>query len=394
MKLERTMAGLEARLTPRGAGRFGGAAFLGLWLCFWAVGEFFALWILIAGGWAWATGQPPGPGRAPLETGPALMTGVFLLGWTAFWTFGGLMAWHEFFRLIWSSDRLIARSDGLDLVRRVGPFTKRRFLPLDTLRSLFRVEANTAVQAETTGGVVELTRNGTPAQQAELIVAFAAELRLPPADRLPPVLPAEWCEVRAPEGGEVLVQNPATRRSAARLMWLVALPLTWAALMVGREAWDNLNLGAAAAILAALAGLAIWGVVRLTWARTEWRLEQGCVVRQKRFGLGRTENFVGTALLLGETTDSDGDRWFRLDLRDKGGKSHKLVQHINDPTEPRQLGRWLAARTGLPFEDRTTAEQLARAEAERAELQAEQLRYLRETWSSWLRSLPGFGRRE
>lgn len=388
------MAGLEARLTSRGAGRFGGAAFLAVWLCFWVVGEGFALWILIAGGWAWATGQPPGPGRAPLETGPVLLTGVFLLGWTAFWTFGGLMAWHELFRLLWSSDRLLARGDGLEVVNRVGPLTRRRFLDVGTLRGIFRVGANHAVQAETTGGVVELTRLGTPAEQAQLIAALSAELKLPAADRLPVLLPPAWVEERAPEGGEVIVSDPAAQRTAARIMWLIALPLAWAALTVLREAWRNPSLGAAATILVALAGFALWGAGRVTWTREEWRLDRGAVVVQRRSGPRRREIFHGAALRLEESTDSDGDRWFRLDLLGAGGAARKLKHVMHDPTEPRQLGRWLAARTGLPLEDRATAEQLARAEAERAELQAEQMRYLRETWTNWLRSLPGFRRRE
>lgn len=62
---------------------------------------------------------------------------------------------------------------------------------------------------------------------------------------------------------------------------------------------------------------------------------------------------------------------------------------MHDPTEPRQLGRWLTARTGLPFADRATAEDRARTEAERAEAG----RLARECLGEWLRSLPGFGRR-
>lgn len=388
------MAGLEARLTPRGAGRWGGAAFLAVWLTFWAAGEGFVLWILIAGGWSLVTGQPPGPGRAPLELAPALTAGVFLTGWLAFWTLGGLMAGHEFFRLTWSADRLLARADGLQVKRRVGPFTKTRFVPRHTLRGIARIEAHTTVQAETTGGLVELTRNGTPAEQAALIAALAAELRLPAADRLPPVLPTAWREVVAPEGGAVLVKDPAVRRKTALVMGIIALPLTWVALVVAREAWIKPSLGAVAAILAAVAGFALWGAVRLTWARDEWRLEPGQLVRLRRFGSHRREIFTGTALRLTEGTDSDGDRWFRLDLRNDQGATDQVLHQMNDPTEPRQLGQWLAARTRVPFADEATAEMRARTEAKSAALQAEQLRRLREWLGGWVRSLPGFGRRQ
>jgi hypothetical protein len=393
MHLARTMAGLEARLTPRGASRWGSVAFFSVWLLFWTLGEVLVAWILLRGGWALLTGEPPGPGREPLAVGPALFAGVFMLAWLAFWTLGGIMAWHEWFRLVWSSDRLVARSDGLELERRVGPFTRRRRLPRDTLLGFFRIGAHTAVHAETTTGTVELTRNGTPAEQAQLIAAFTAELQLPAADSRPPALPAAWREVRAPEGGEVLVKNPAARRTAARVMWLIALPLTWAALTVLREAWLKPSLGAAAAILAAVAGFAVWGAVRLTWAREEWRLEKGRVVRQRRFGQRRREQFTGLVLRLAESTDSDGDHWFKLTALDAAGGSHRLSEEIHDPTGPRQLGRWLAARAGLPFEDLSTPEERARTAAEKAVWEAEQRRILREWLGDWVRSLPGFGRR-
>jgi hypothetical protein len=389
MRLERTMAGLEARLTPQGAGRWGGAAFLAVWLVFWVVGEGFALWFLIAGGWALATGQPLGAGKAPPALAPALLAGVFLTGWLAFWTLGGLMAWHEFLRLVWSSDLLRARGDGLEVVRRIGPFTRTRFLPRDTLRALSRTESHPAVQAETTDGVVELTRNGTPAEQAALIQALATELRLPATDRLPPVLPAAWREVTAPEGDAVLVKDPAVRRKAALVMWILALPLTWAALSVLREAWVRPNSGAVAAILAVVAGFALWGAGRLTWAREEWRLEPGRVVRQRRSGSRRREGGAGTALRLTETTDSDGDRLYKLSVLGDAGQTRTLGGQMHDPTEPRLLARWLAARTGMPFEDLATAEERAR----NVQTQAEARRLAREWVGEWLRSLPGFGRR-
>lgn len=388
------MAGLEARLVSRGARRFGGAAFLLVWLAFWFAGEAFVLWILIAGGWALATGQPMGSGHEPLELAPALFAGIFLMGWLAFWTLGGVMAWHEFFRLLWSCDRLIARSDALEIVRRTGPLTKRLRLPRDTLRGLFRVDSQTAVHAETADGTVELTRNGTPAEQEQLIAAFVAELRLPMADRLPPILPVAWRQVRASEGDEVLVKNPAERRTAARIMWLIALPLTWAALTVLGEAWAKPGLGAVAAILAAVAAFALWGAVRLTWAREEWRLERGQLVRQKRFGSRRREDLKGIALRLSESADSDGDLWFALEVRAESGATHTLVRRMHDATEPRQLGRWLAARTGVPFEDLATPEERARVQAAEAALRAEQLKMIRERFRSWVRSLPGFGRRD
>src|SRR5262245_32857685 len=104
MPLERTNEGRELRLASRGAGRFLSAGFLAFWLCGWAVGETLVLFILVKGAIALFTGQPPEPGRAPLEAGPALMTGAFLLVWVTFWTFGGYAAIAEFLRLVFGED--------------------------------------------------------------------------------------------------------------------------------------------------------------------------------------------------------------------------------------------------------------------------------------------------
>jgi len=81
---------------PHGAGRFGGAVFLLVWLCGWAVGEAVALLILGQGLWALLTG----PSEVPLRMAPALDAGAFLLAWLAIRTVGGVLAIQELFRLV------------------------------------------------------------------------------------------------------------------------------------------------------------------------------------------------------------------------------------------------------------------------------------------------------
>jgi hypothetical protein len=57
---ERTSEGWQARMRPQGIGRFFPAAFLSFWLCGWAAGESFALWMLFQGVRALLTGEPIG----------------------------------------------------------------------------------------------------------------------------------------------------------------------------------------------------------------------------------------------------------------------------------------------------------------------------------------------
>src|SRR5262245_49420144 len=133
---ERTTEGWEIRLAPKGFGRFVPAAFLGVWLCFWAIGESFVFWFLFKGARALLTGTPPDPGRAPIEPGPALLMGAFLLVWLTLWTVGGLAAIGEFLRLLWSEDRLIAHAAGLTIVRSRGPFRWRREVARERIRDV------------------------------------------------------------------------------------------------------------------------------------------------------------------------------------------------------------------------------------------------------------------
>jgi len=81
MTPERPAEGLVLRLKPRGIVRFISSAFLGVWLCGWAVGETFVLWMLLTGALSLLTGRPPEPGREPLQLGPTLVVGAFLLVW-------------------------------------------------------------------------------------------------------------------------------------------------------------------------------------------------------------------------------------------------------------------------------------------------------------------------
>src|SRR5688572_29573937 len=118
---EQTLDGWELRLLPRGPGRFVGAVFLIVWLSGWAVGEAFALWILVKGVIALVTGQPPDPGRDTLEVGVAGMAGAFLLLWLFLWTLGGIAAIGELLRSLWGEDRLLVSGGRLSLTRVRGP---------------------------------------------------------------------------------------------------------------------------------------------------------------------------------------------------------------------------------------------------------------------------------
>jgi hypothetical protein len=359
--IQRTFRGLEARLHSIGKGRFFGAAFLGVWLAGWAAGEVFAVWLLGVGGWSLLTGRPPEPGRAPLEPGPSVAIGAFLVVWLALWTFGGIAALHEFFRLLWSVDRLAVSSGELAVARKTGFFTRRTRYPRESVRRLYRF--NSTLMLETAAGSVELTQLGTPEQQDEIIAQFSAELSL--ASSHPPLLPANWEEISAPEGGIVLVPNLAIRRRQAAVAWAIALPLCAAAIVVANASIAGARLLPLVFLVTACAGAATWGAWALQFGRPEWRVEKGRIVQQRRSGSRVRPGFTGTGIHLSESRDSDGDTWYLLEIStpdptheaNRAGRlrRRRIITRMNDATEPRRLAEWLAMKSGLPLDDSVKA---------------------------------------
>jgi hypothetical protein len=377
MNPTRTFRGLEVELKVSGFGRFGGAAFLAVWMAFWVVGETLVAWILIHGAWALVTGQPPGEGKPPLETGPALGVGLFLVAWLALWTLGGVLAGRELLRLLFGRDLIVAGPDGVTVERGFGLFRTRETIARDRLRGFRRRATGNILMADTAGGTVELTRLGAGDALGKLAEVLNGEYRLNPAVASGGALPRAWVEAVAPEGQAILIKDPAVRRKQAAIAWVAFVALATVAGFVIQAALATPSLGALGAILAAAAGFMAWGAYRLSYVRDEWRLETGRLRLQRRTR-GRVETrFEAAGLRVKEERDSDGDPWYRLVATrhaaagvlspQEARKQERLLLGVaGDPAEALNFGRWLQHRCALPLDDGTTAEAQAR---ERADLQ-------------------------
>jgi hypothetical protein len=103
------------RLSWRGAeggiARYAAAAFLGFWLCGWAVGEFFAIGMLLS--MVFGIG---GIGFQGPAGGGELCVSLFLFGWLGGWTVGGAAAIYAFYSLVRprQPERLVFGPDALD----------------------------------------------------------------------------------------------------------------------------------------------------------------------------------------------------------------------------------------------------------------------------------------
>jgi len=371
VSIARTDFGLEAQFRNTGFFRFFSAGFLGVWLAGWAIGEVVVTCILCFGAWALLTDQPPGANREPLAPEFAIPMGLFLLFWLSFWTLGGFLAGREFLRLLFGCDRITATVDGLTITHSYGIFRSRDNLSRNEIRRIYRQPRNAALCAETTRGIVELTRLGTVTERAELEQKLNAAYELSTAPRSEGALPPDWCEITNPERETVLIKNPDTRRKQARVAWMICMVISSVALYLIAAADKQPSLWGLAAILALASMLIGWGAIWLSLGRKEWLPEKGRLILQKRFGQNRTRKFEGAALEVIEDNSGDDGPSYHLIAVAPGagprpqshsiGKSrHVIYSATNDPTEPRNFGIWLSRRCSIQLTDETTAEAKAK----------------------------------
>lgn len=366
---ERTLEGWVVRLRPRGAGRYFTGAFLIVWLCGWAAGEGFVIWVLVKGASALLTGEPLNPGGDPLQAGLALAAGAFLLFWLSIWTLGGIAAIAALFQMLWAEDRLIAGSGGLTLRWARGPFGGRREFPRDRLRAIEVVSPRDHLSLLLDRERVELSTLGTPGERKEAAAVLRAELAVPAA----PVdvrLPKGWEEIITPEGERAVVSSRANRRIQARVALLVAAGMSVVAFAVLRDSLDRPALLPMAGIVTLATAALIWGAVWLSRGRTEFRIGAGSVTVRRRFGAQVRDRFEARRLEVTVTSDSDGDD--RIELVGISGDApsreaapggarrsktrHTFVSALHDATVPRMLGAWMARSAGVSLVDRATPE--------------------------------------
>lgn len=362
------MEGWELRLQSRGADRYVSGAFLAFWLCGWAVGESLVLFLLIKGAWALLTGTPPEPGRAPLDAGPALMTGLFLLVWLTLWTVGGIAAAMEMLRLLWGEDRIRVASGRLTVTWIRGPFRRTRHFERDAIRQISLVGRRGRLMLQTARQHVELSGLGTRPERDEAAATLRTELGVPDTAAASG-LPGEWEEIITPEGERALVPNLATRRTQARIASMVTLLFAAVTFAVARQVVHRLDLIVPAFLLLAFTVALVFGAMWLARGRWEWRIGSGRLTLRKRYGTTLKDVFEARRLLLDVNHDSDGDAWYELHaladatptrpaaitIRTANPRDRRrIARTMDDGTAVRALAAWLSRASGLELDDHTT----------------------------------------
>ncbi len=344
-EIDQTGDGTRITLRPQGCARFAGAAFLLLWVGGWAVGEAFALNLLLAfAGIAYRVPFPIAIPPFPLAPASFLFL-AFILLWLGFWTWGGLTAIAQVLQLLAGRDTIVLGHVGWSVERGLGPFAFRRelhgWVPELTRRD-FRLIARRDRKTRRVSAL------GTPAER--LWVHDEILRRYPVLRPKPLELPREY-EARRESDGTIVIQRNARARRGAIGCGVVALLIGCLPLgMWIRYPGSKGSLVIFAAIALLFTAFALWCFL----ARQSWRVGRNVLEeRLEFFRFARRWRFTSAALDIDYSRDSDGDEWFTLWVRDAGGRKRKLHSATNDPEETVAFARYLATHSGWPLQEPT-----------------------------------------
>ena len=277
------------------------------------------------------------------------------------------------------------RHDALVVRKRLGPLRWTRRVPRADVVGVHSIARKNRVVAQMRGGALELTTHASGAECESFVTELREALGLGrdvADDGLS--LPEHWREIIDDEGRTALVRDEDQRRGRGLFAWGLTLLVATVSFPIVAGARTNGDGLPAASMLAVLTLALGWSAWRISRTRLEWRIDPGRLSLRRRAPGGAAELFEAQSLEFVETTDSDGDRWYTLyavapgappahfpprfaDLRLR----RRISREMDDPSEPRRLGAWIARRSGLRLEDRAPpaaktiemAELVARLEA-------------------------------
>ena len=345
-----------AVLRPRGTSRYFEGALLAVWLTAWLAGELFVagalVSVLLAWGGLFAGSQVAAHGRSLAATGfPTAFLALVL--WLTLWTVGGAAAGWYLLRRMAGRDRIAVVAGGVRLTRQAGPLRRTYRFERVSLRRIRIRHGDRALVADTPAGTCLITDLGTAAERESLCSRLRDRLKID-ATQLAAnlsIAPPGWRLARDATGAFRLSQPSTVRRAASGILWGITAV---AASMWVDDSSDRFR-HASATTLVALFGLAsTW----MTWAREEWVVRSGRISHWLRFGpMGRERRFENGSLEVTSQTDSEGDFFHRLVVRDSV-KHRTFASSVEEDVQLRDCARWLAAASGFAIKGQEPAQSI------------------------------------
>jgi hypothetical protein len=310
------------RLRASGCARYAIAAFLGIWLCGWAAGEYFAARAALM------------VVRQAFEEPNVLVTGAFafLAIWLTLWTLGGLAALFTLVRMLAGRDEIRVSSDAWVISKAVGPFHRTRVVPVSAIRAILELRGNVILELDDRDVVVTSLPS---AEERNWLLRQHRSARVGEDDP-----PRQWRVTPDAEGGVRVERRVGESLGCVLLLAGVAV-IAGIPLLRSPGPLHEIELGSLAVALL-FASLAIWNGFR----REALLVAPGRLSREVRFlGMRRVIEFERESLTLTKTRDSDNDDRHELVAR-VNGKNRTLLSELNDGRSTSRLGHLLARHTG------------------------------------------------
>ncbi|MFN3653247.1 MAG: hypothetical protein ACK47B_27000 [Armatimonadota bacterium] len=385
-QVERLEKGIRVTLRPQGRERWAVVAFLSLWMMGWAAGELSALDRILPWITGWITSSPSAG-----DDGPPW----FMLFWTTFWTFGGVVAASMVLRLGFGRDTIEISPDGWILRQGVGPLVRRSDISAADVErvELLEDDSKESVSCQVGAESVQLTSYGTatdrrwlcdllrraagltsesetatdPASMQDELVSSTPYRTARAGKRIDPLregaveLPPGWQAAHSPEGEWVLSRTAGHYLASAA--GLLFINLFWNGIVgvfvaVGAGSTGGSYEGPGLMRPGAIGywlfltpfvaiGLAMFaGLVWTVFGREEWRLRRNRVEHRKWLpGWSRTREYRDGRVALSRGSSES------YTLRIEAGEDQAQVHIATDPAPVRVLGAYFARHTGWPLEE-------------------------------------------
>lgn len=339
--------GTATSLRPTGFGRYVTAAFLGVWLTGWAIGEFVAgtalvtILVSLAGV---SIEQLPTWGEDMLKSGGLALAILFLGLWLTLWTIGGIAALTEFMRSLAGEDSIAVTPLGLELVRRAGPFRRRHSFDRSAIRGIRLRPRDRALVVDSEKGTRVLTTFGSPLEREQMLSWLKQYLHLPDGASAGTGMPPTTWDV-IDDAGTARVRKVKPRARIIRSI------ISWVVTAVAGMGWISSFDGELTAnvILFAITMALACGAVASTWGRREWTVRRGEMIFRRSILTWTSEQaFRDARLEIKHSTDSDNDSHYTLNVV-YGDAQRSVHSQMNDSREVDDLAHWLANRTGFPL---------------------------------------------
>lgn len=333
-------------LRTHGFARFLVSGFLVLWLCGWAVGEWFVLrvlWGIFSGN----AGPSPEADSFPGSGLPGIGIVFFLVVWLVFWTFGGIAALVTAARMLAGVDRIEVRADGFAVRQGVGPFERTAWFDRTKVRALYVRRRDSAIVAVVGPRTISVSALGTIEERRAAAERLRSLLGIEEGGTIEgTAIPDGWVERTGPDGSVELIDLWRNHAGCIGFGFALGAVALFGGAAAGYAITNEGERAGTGAIISIIVGLAIIAIsLAVAVGHDRIVLRPGRLVLERKFGIWtRTTDIRDARLHVEHSVGDDSDEHATLRAISPSRRV-KVFSRVNDSPPVVRLARRVAEVT-------------------------------------------------